>query len=288
MSEELILPLDDEVVEEKRDKLRSLLLRLSEQYEDDYEDTIASLLEIYDGGYRQMYSEIFPIIVEIWFINSPDGLDFLTDNMECVRQSIKEHIRDRSKEPSEDKTKDPDEFKKLYGRVLKLSDHINLEVQRLRDYEGIRRESFESVHKLSNDIKEAQKALEKSKKKVRKMQTEVVVILGIFAAVVMAMSGGFSLLGSSLEGMSSTDPYKIAFVVLLCGMVLFNTIAFLMISIKNMVGELYDDKEQTVCWSQYLKNVAMSNGFLIAFNVLMIVMIGIDIYYWAEYGGPIA
>ena len=116
----------------------------------------------------------------------------------------------------------------LYGKILKLSDHVNLEVQRLQDYEGIRKESVETVSKLSQDIELAQKDLARARKKVRKMQTEVVVILGIFAAIVMAMSGGLSLMGSSLEGMSSTGPYKIAFVVLLCGMVLFDTIAFLM------------------------------------------------------------
>lgn len=286
MSEELILPLDDEIIEEKRDKLRSLLLHLSEQYDDDLDDTINTLSEIYDGGYRQMYSEIFPIIVEIWFNGHPGGLDFLTDNMELVRQHIKEQIQNAPDEPSDDDKKALNRYKQLYGRVLKLSDHISLEVQRLRDYEGIRRESFESVRELSEDVKKAREDLDKAKKKVRKMQTEVIVILGIFAAIVMAMSGGLSLMGSSLEGMSSTGPYKIAFVVLLCGMVVFNTIAFLMISIRKVVGELYDDKEQTV-GCQYLKNVAISNGFLIVFNLMMIVMMAIDIYCWARYGGPI-
>lgn len=282
----MILPLDDEVIEEKRDELRSLLLRLSEQYDDDLDGTISRLSEIYEGGYRQMYSEIFPIIVEIWFNKYPGGLDFLTDNMELVRQRIKDLIQNYPDEPSDD-SGILEGYKHLYGRVLKLSDHINLEVQRLRDYESIRRESYESVHKLSKDVKKAQKELEKSKKKVRKMQTEVIVILGIFAAIVMAMSGGLSLIGSSLEGMPSTGLYKIAFVVLLCGIVVFNMIAFLIISIRHMVDELYDDVERNDGWRQYLSNVETNNGYLIAFNALMILMLLIDICCWIRYGGPI-
>ena len=65
MSEGLILSLDDVVIEEKRDKLKVLLFRLAKDYDDDPDRTVEELSEIYDNGYRQMYSEIFPIISEI-------------------------------------------------------------------------------------------------------------------------------------------------------------------------------------------------------------------------------
>lgn len=286
MSEGLILLLDDVVIEEKRDKLKVLLFRLAKDYDDDPDRTVEELSEIYDNGYRQMYSEIFPIISEIRSSGEYGGLDFLTGNLEYAREHVKELIQKSSEEWSEDEEKVVSRCESLYGKILKLSDHVNLEVQRLQDYEGIRKESVETVSKLSQDIELAQKNLARARKKVRKMQTEVVVILGIFAAIVMAMSGGLSLMGSSLEGMSSTGPYKIAFVVLLCGMVLFDTIAFLMTYIQRMVGELYDMEDHRGTRCQRLLDAVSNNRFLIVFNLMILAMLLIDIFCWVGSGNP--
>lgn len=279
-------PLDDDVIEEKRDKLKVLLFRLAKDYDDDPDRTVEELSEIYDNGYRQMYSEIFPIISEIRSSGEYGGLDFLTGNLEYAREHVKELIQKSSEERSEDEEKVVSRCESLYGKILKLSDHVNLEVQRLQDYEGIRKESVETVSKLSQDIELAQKDLARARKKVRKMQTEVVVILGIFAAIVMAMSGGLSLMGSSLEGMSSTGPYKIAFVVLLCGMVLFDTIAFLMTYIQRMVGELYDMEDHSGTQCQRLLDAVSNNRFLIVFNLMIVAMLLIDIFCWVGSGNP--
>ena len=92
MSEGLILPLDDVVIEEKRDKLKVLLFRLAKDYDDDPDRTVEELSEIYDNGYRQMYSEIFPIISEIRSSGEYGGLDFLTGNLEYAREHVKELI----------------------------------------------------------------------------------------------------------------------------------------------------------------------------------------------------
>lgn len=81
MSEGLISPLDDDVIEEKRDKLKVLLFRLAKDYDDDPDRTVEELSEIYDNDYRQMYSEIFPIISEIRSSGEYGGLDFLTGNL---------------------------------------------------------------------------------------------------------------------------------------------------------------------------------------------------------------
>ena len=43
MSEGLISPLDDDVIEEKRDKLKVLLFRLAKDYDDDPDRTVEEL-----------------------------------------------------------------------------------------------------------------------------------------------------------------------------------------------------------------------------------------------------
>lgn len=271
--------MDDDVIEDKRNKLKALLFRLAEDYDDNLDRTVGDLSEIYDNGYRQMYSEIFPIISEIRNGDRCGGLDFLTGNLEYVREYVKELIQKPCDEQTEAEKAALSRCKGLYGKILKLSDHVNLEVQRLQDSEYIRKTELE----LSQNIEKAQKELNKMRKKVRKMQTEVVAILGIFAAIVMAMSGGLSLMGFSLEGMSSTSPYKIAFVVLLCGIVIFNMVAFLMACIQRMVDGLHDADGHGGTWHQRLSRIISDNQFLIAFNIMIIIMLLMDIICWIEF-----
>ncbi len=267
----MIDPLPDDVIEERRSMLRELLIRLADGYleSDSLKDAATTLSEIYADGYRQMYSEIFPTILGIY--NNSDnksGLDILTENMETLRGCIK---NETEYDPS------------LYGKVLKLSDHINLEVQRLRDYEGLRQEASDSVAELSVQVEKAKRDIGKARDKARRMQTEVIVILGIFTAIVMTVSGGLTLMGSSLEGMSSTGPYKIAFVVLICGVVLFNIIAFLMTYINRMISELYADSEEQRLFHSISRAIS-NNVFIIIFNIMLFVMLGIDLYFWSQTG----
>ncbi len=282
---ELIEPLNDAVLEDKRDKLRTLLNRLSDNYDTSPDETVESLFEIYSDGYRQMYSEIFPMIVDIRSEKQKGGLDFLTNNLESVREYIKDIIQ-KYDDSKEERHYDLDSYKRLYGRVLKLSDHVNLEVQRLDDSEGIRADTRNTVDVLQAKISKTQNDLKKARGKVRKMQTEVIVILGIFAAIVMAMSGGLTLMGSSMEGMSTTGIYKIAFIIILCGFVIFNTIAFLMTCIRRMVSELYEDEDSQGEMSKTVISVISNNRFIITFDIMMIFMLLIDLYCWANSNCP--
>lgn len=277
MPEPIIIPLDDDILGDKRNKLKKLLTELSKAYLSDsnVDYILKELSEIYDGGYRQMYSEIFPIIVEIHNTDQ-SGLDFLTENMEYIRGHMRDQYDKPDLYPSD-----------LYGKIIKLSDHINLEVQRLREYKGIRQDLSNSVNALSEQIENAKKDVARAKKKVRKMQTEVVVILGIFAAIVMAMSGSLSILGSSMEEISTTNSYKITFVILICGMISFNTIAFLMSCIKNIVSELYDDEDADNRWHSKIICFLMNNGFIIGFNIIMFMMLLLDTYCWVESNYPL-
>lgn len=90
-------------------------------------------------------------------------------------------------------------------------------------------------------------------------------------------------MGSSLEGMSSTGPYKIAFVVLICGVVLFNIIAFLMTYINRMISELYADSEEQRLFHSISRAIS-NNVFIIIFNIMLFVMLGIDLYFWSQTG----
>lgn len=63
-----IRPLPDEVVAIKRDSLSRMLLELSDHYIDDnlqFERYASRMSEAYSQEYRQLYSELFPILMRI-------------------------------------------------------------------------------------------------------------------------------------------------------------------------------------------------------------------------------
>ena len=271
----VIQPLPPETVEEKRTKLAKLLREMSVQYISDESEMrrCADILsDIYSSGYRQMYSEIYPIIFEIYLVaDDENGLEFLTNNLEGLRAYIGKNCTENDEVLNY----------RLYGSILKLSDHVNLEKQRLLESNDL----FSKIDNLRNDSKVLMRTVNKSRSKIRRMQTETVVILGIFAAIVMAFSGGMTILATSAEGLTSANPYKLAFIVLLCGIVLFNTVAYLLHRIDTMVSNLYEDRTRR--WIP-IREVISKNRYTVVFNVVLLLMLAINLFLWYFSGTPIA
>jgi len=103
--------------------------------------------------------------------------------------------------------------------------------------------------KVQEDVTKIEKALngdgkgnglienvEEATKKVKNMQQETVLIISIFAAIVLAVTGGLSYLSIALQGMSTTPFLKSAFFVLLCGFVIFNAVYVLMYMASKIAG----------------------------------------------------
>ena len=91
--------------------------------DEDTRHTTLRLLEIYKGDFRHSYSDFFPIILEISKDDNDYNLEFLSENMESIRQYIeKDHIQGS------------DEFKDIQAQIYKLCDHLNLEIGRWNYY----------------------------------------------------------------------------------------------------------------------------------------------------------
>ena len=126
----MIQPIEDDIVTEKNDKLERFLKEISQVIvyeEDDIRHFESTIMDIYSGDYRQMYSMIHPQIIRIH--SEGCDLDVLVSNLETIRLHMSSRIR------SDDGHADPDidNLKDSYGRLLKLSDHVSMEVQRLQD-----------------------------------------------------------------------------------------------------------------------------------------------------------
>lgn len=123
--------------------------------------------------------------------------------------------------------------------MSKLSDHINLEIGRY-SYYSINEQQVKDLEKrnqtLQRDLRTATDELEKAQKTVSSMQTELIAVLSIFAAIVLAFSGNISFLGNTLSGIKEVCLFKTAFFVLLCGLIIFNSIFLMMYIVGKIIG----------------------------------------------------
>ena len=261
--------MEEDVVENKRRLLEKVLEELSSRKVDDSDlNRIAHVLEsVYVDGYRQMYSELYPKLILIQ--NGPKGdLEVLLINLEAIRALVREDFLNNEGQG---------QFKDyLYGSVLKLCDHINLECQRIeqnRDLDERLKDSVKKVQKL-----EAKTI--KAMKKARNLQLEMVAILAIFAAIVVAFAGGLNLLGSSLSGVGQSDLLDLLSVLSLCGLVLFNTVAFLMHTviwiIRRQNDTVHTDKK---ILGENDESIFVDPVYIIIANITLIAIFGVTTYY---------
>ena len=107
----------------RQEELRLLLkemARICLEEEDEQISVFASQLrELYIPSFRHRYSEFFPMLVEIDEEESELGLDFLSTNIRKVRKYVERKCA------AGDTTYDS-----LYKPMMKLSDHLSLEVAR--------------------------------------------------------------------------------------------------------------------------------------------------------------
>lgn len=286
-----VKPLNDDVISEKQSILSKTLVFLSngliiEDSEKIFENCANDLVKVYSDDYRQFYSDIYPIIDDIY-----DGDSYNLEALLFNVESLRIHVRDNWSTG-----KYPDY---LYGKLIKLSDHLTLEYQRY--VEAVRSQDdmgqmIEKSKKLERDLSNANKKMSKmqtalieTREKAFRVQTEIVMILAIFAAIVMAFSGGLTLIGSSISGMSSTGPFKITFVVLLCGIVIFNTIAVLMHVVNKIVTSFYSSHSDDYIGGRsrkFSRIKAFNHWYVLLFNILLISMLVTDIIIWYNYGDP--
>lgn len=264
---DIIESIDRSEVENRERLVKSLLIQLAnKKYKLDYKDLTAQFTEVYKGGYRQMYSSLLPMIAEI---NESDEceLDFLCDNLGSFREYLK---------------MDHDQEKWLFGRILKLNDHVNLEVQRLRSQRKIVEDQIrtfnevqEELISLKKGLKQSESTLKKTKEKLKNFQIEIVTILAIFAAIVIAFSGGLTFVSNAVSGITSADLLKTVCISSLCGFVLFNTLALLMVSIYCLINSPHisvRDALKEVSMMPVMPIYILCNSVLIIIFIVSLIM----------------
>ena len=247
---------------EKRQDFKNILIELSADQKV-LSDSKASdkyfkrLEKIYDESFRHYYSDIFSSLAMVVNDNGLDSLDILAQNIRTLKDT---YAKKRNKNES------------LQMSINKLYDHVNLDVSRLtythQLYGELRSEATRNrsetenrLIKLDDKSKDIEKQMESNRDIQRNMQNQYISILGIFAAIVLAFTGGMTFSSSVLSNLEESTIYRIILITLILGIVLFDVIWLLM----DFIRVINKEKLRRV-WIFWAFNVLFALG--IALDIL--------------------
>ena len=271
--------------------LNDILFELSKKLHDDevIETYVVKLNDIYAKGFRHFYSHFFALITRIVDERQSTGLETLLENLQIIQQKLFE------------KSSTDSSFKETSKSIDKVYDHLNLEVSRWNEYAA----SQSELGSIKNQITETELALhdavlnlEEAKDKAASLQTEIITVLSIFSAIVIATVGSFSYISSALAGMQNTHIFKSSIIVLISGILIFNTIALLMYLIAKITGRsIYaacetpdctctNKKGKIKCWG--ITRIRRRLPYIFWFNILFLLLMVADAVAWCfAYGLPL-
>ncbi len=186
-------------------------------------DTYQKLEEIYgtDGEkkFRHFYSDFFPLIVEINENPKLGSTEVLINNLKYLM----EHYQ-KVNEDKDGKLKDAED------EIIKLYDHINLDVARLNHFTRTLSKTESSLNELEKSSTEAKEGI----RKAMNAEKNYITILGIFASIVLAFTGGIAFSTSVLENISTVSPYRLALIVEALGFIFINVVYILVWFIQKI------------------------------------------------------
>lgn len=263
--------------QERRDKLIELLFELSKAQDIFREkkkrsDIFLELEEIYyipgsDEYFRHFYSDILSTLTQIDSDDNEGSLDVLAVNMQAIKDGYQAV------------NYDGDKLIDISKSIIKLFDHTNLEVARINYTKQLnnatksdlastkellkkQREEFDNTKSETETIRntlreETEKANKKIEDNQKQMQNEYVTILGIFAAIVLAFTGGMTFSSSVLNNISKASVYRLSLISFIIGLVFFNLIWVLIDFVRDINGKTIRKK-----WLFVVVNIIMVGGII--------------------------
>lgn len=308
--EDILLDEQDEfekhpIVELDDEKINGLIIqyiyemmqgKISESSKNEMIDT---LVYAYGNGYRHSYYSISNAIYQNINDSNTSGevLESLVNNI----QKIKDDAISRGLEN-----------KDVYKGIIKFYDHVMLEVTRINDHtismnnlnehikafeeeaekniELNRTRTWRSISRHSNRLNELMTAKTDSvMSEIEKLKdnifSQLVAILGIFAAIIIVFFGGASIFAKVLEKIGDVNWVDVAPVLAITGFVMFNMVFMFLFVISRMIDKpinaVFDEnswwnKGEIRRWVRRYPYMAFFNALMIAVFVISIVFGSID------------
>ncbi|MCD8346799.1 MAG: hypothetical protein LUD16_02385, partial [Lachnospiraceae bacterium] len=205
--------------------------------------------------FRHFYSDIFSVLTQIK--QNPDlgDINILGQNLDVIRSGY------QAKNYAES-----GRLIDVSDAINKLYDHVNLDIARISytESENWKLSGEESIQNIQSQVNGMAYRIESVQKnteeKISNQQKEYISILGIFAAVVLAFTGGTAFSSSVLESISLVSAYRVLIVALVIGLILVNILFGLFFYVNKIV-----------CKEEKLKPLIISNAIILVLILLVIV-----------------
>lgn len=264
--------------QEKRDALNEVLIELSKSQAilkeaRDRSSFFIRLEDIYYNGngnekFRHYYSDIFSTLTLIDGDASIGSLDVLAQNIQAIKDGYLAKNIDENGNTID-----------ISREIVKLYDHTNLDIARINYTKTMTNETMSElvknkllVVKLEQKVQESEKVFKEIsnhtisdlkqltgevQERQEDMQKEYITILGIFAAIVLAFTGGIVFSNSVLENINKPSIYRISLISFVIGLVFFNLIWILIDFVRDINGKVIRKK-----WIWILVNLLLIGGII--------------------------
>lgn len=241
----------DQTTLEANEEKQSFYTRLKHLYKGEYGE----------ANFRHFYSDIFTTLTNIKNDAEKGNIEILSQNLEILVNDYK---------PTNNADDISNNLKKLY-------DHVNLDAARLSyiektDTDALGKDQINDlkadISALQDKIIQTQNAQEETSSKLSSIQSEIIAVLSIFAAIILAFSGSFTFVGNLLSALNDLDIFKAILFLILSGFLLFNAIYILMYFVGKLTGK-----------SSFFRNdsVPKKISILTWFNIILAIALIIDI-----------
>lgn len=217
-----------------------------------------------EDRYRHFYSDIFTVLTQIQQASNQGDINILGQNLSLIRAGYNPQNRDEQGNIID-----------ISDSIRKLYDHVSLDIARISYSDaGDRKTAGETaivdmqsqLNQIKTEIDKAKIAQNNVEAELGKQQREYIAILGIFAAIVLAFTGGIAFSTSVLKSINTVSVYRITMVSLIIGLVLINVLFGLFYYVDRLVNGLQKNRKK-------LKPLLFS-------NVILCVLLSITIIAW--------
>ena len=217
-----------------------------------------------EDRYRHFYSDIFTVLTQIQQASNLGDINILGQNLSLIRAGYNPQNRDEQGNIID-----------ISDSIRKLYDHVSLDIARISYSDaGDRKTAGETaivdmqsqLNQIKTEIDKAKIAQNNVEAELGKQQREYIAILGIFAAIVLAFTGGIAFSTSVLKSINTVRVYRITMVSLMIGLVLINVLFGLFYYVDRLVNGMQKNRKK-------LKPLLFS-------NVILCVLLSITIIAW--------
>lgn len=271
---------DSDLQQKCQDKLDELLSHLMEgelSSEKEVDDALTKMREIYldESGGQNAFRHNYSRATSAMFSPDPDGrdndtqaYDFYSTKVQTLVSNVGA-IRDRALAGGNNE---------LLMPLMKLYDHVNLELVRTNYYarlndlqdkrlgilsdeiQGIREDAKRSVEETANAAtNKAKKLIDDSKAET---QRDNVTVLGIFTGIVVAFVAGMTFSSSILQNIDKASSYRLGAMAVIMALFFFDLVA-LLISFLGKVARVDTENIRAI--------VIVANVVLIVLLALIVI-----------------